>query len=539
MYNEEEKVISRRTSLKYAVDILTSERCQAPILGKEYLRSTITEIQKRRISEGVRSEHVCADSDIELWENLWHSSNGNKDPSQLKVAYLSGPNPSNDLDVLVECGITPYNIWAFESDKRNYCAARENLSQSQYPFLKLHPCTIDSFLESTPQKFDLIYIDACGPLPSSEQRTLKTLANIFRYYRLESPGVLVTNFADPDRSNQKTFQSYIDLISAYLISHDEIDRHIDVDFSEKENEAGELMSRQEMFSGLVFNNFEKFYSYFITKIIIDISSCYSPITSLSNTSMWNFFALKDPKEIFNIAKNELKDSVFDPVESIPNSIFNVDNLKSTISKKFINEMSGNDSGRKFTALQSVIAFFYLKNIKNIIQLKRWSDLDKYYNFGISNDGIPCVESDLEGEFISKDFAEILSVLQTHPYYCEFLSDEAISGDIFFPIISQYSYPYHINIKKTKRYSYIASGKTHRMFVDVIPFDNCRYIYDWLPSLQIVKSSFLNDSQQLIFKYLIDGLTQHIYNYCKDILPENEYLILDLNKKFLLNKRVYI
>ncbi|MCD6184208.1 MAG: hypothetical protein J7K84_00230 [Deltaproteobacteria bacterium] len=38
-----------------------------------------------------------------------------KKPENLKVAYLSGPNPENDLRVFCEAGILPENIWAFES----------------------------------------------------------------------------------------------------------------------------------------------------------------------------------------------------------------------------------------------------------------------------------------------------------------------------------------------------------------------------------------------------------------------------------------
>jgi hypothetical protein len=51
-----------------------------------------------------------------------------------------------------------------------------------------------------------------------------------------------------------------------------------------------------------------------------------------------------------------------------------------------------------------------------------------------------------------------------------------------------------------------------MFLDVIPFDTCRYIYDWLPTLELVNDSFDLAAQQLVYRFALDGLTKHTIRY---------------------------
>ena len=45
---------------------------------------------------------------------------GTKKPEDLVVCYLSGPEPNNDFQELINLGILPHNIWAFESDNQVY-----------------------------------------------------------------------------------------------------------------------------------------------------------------------------------------------------------------------------------------------------------------------------------------------------------------------------------------------------------------------------------------------------------------------------------
>jgi hypothetical protein len=72
-----------------------------------------------------------------------------------------------------------------------------------------------------------------------------------------------------------------------------------------------------------------------------------------------------------------------------------------------------------------------------------------------------------------------------PMFCDVPTEELA----LFPALAQFAMPYHYNVEETRRYSYVAEGKATEMFMDVIPFDTCRYIYDWLPSTELMTESF--------------------------------------------------
>lgn len=52
-----------------------------------------------------------------------------------------------------------------------------------------------------------------------------------------------------------------------------------------------------------------------------------------------------------------------------------------------------------------------------------------------------------------------------------------------------------------------------MFTDVSVYDECRYIYDWLPAVDQIEKAFLDRSYQYVFRFAIDGLvkTRQLYN----------------------------
>ena len=48
--------------------------------------------------------------------------------------------------------------------------------------------------------------------------------------------------------------------------------------------------------------------------------------------------------------------------------------------------------------------------------------------------------------------------------------------------------------------------------DLIPFDECRYLYDWLPTIDQMKNAFSNKSWQYVFRFALDGLVKKRLNY---------------------------
>jgi hypothetical protein len=100
-----------------------------------------------------------------------------------------------------------------------------------------------------------------------------------------------------------------------------------------------------------------------------------------------------------------------------------------------------------------------------------------------------------------------------PMFCDVPTAELA----FFPIVSQYMVPAIYNTELARRFSYVASGKKTRMFLDIIPFDNCRYVFDWLPTPHLVGDSFAFLSQQLVYRYAIDALTKNCMRYNSEYL----------------------
>jgi len=85
------------------------------------------------------------------------------------------------------------------------------------------------------------------------------------------------------------------------------------------------------------------------------------------------------------------------------------------------------------------------------------------------------------------------------------------SNLFFDLfINQIAYPLHYNTDAIRRYSYTA--KKTKMFMDITVLDECRYIYEWLPSLHQLTSAFSNLSWQYVFRFALDGLVKNRHQY---------------------------
>lgn len=217
-YTENEKNIARRAVLTEAITALTIYRDESTLADKKHVRKVKEELVSR---DGYDKEHanLLSNETIAQWENFYASIVQKKDPKNLKVAYLSGPNPENDLREMTKLGVLPENIWAFETDEQTYNDAIISALSSEFKFIKIIKSNIGSFFEVSPQKFDLIYLDFCGPLPSrnKKQKTLKTITNILNHHALNSPGALITNVSLPTEQQDPEGLNLIKkLVATYL-----------------------------------------------------------------------------------------------------------------------------------------------------------------------------------------------------------------------------------------------------------------------------------------------------------------------------------
>lgn len=192
-YRQETKNRVRHMVIKTAVEILTVKRSEAFCVRNSYVRDLydhfLSELKSHERNEVLKIDRTY----IREWERMHSNLIGNKHPDELSVCYLSGPEPENDFQELVDMGVLPQNIWAFENEKNTYLQALDSVNENSFMQPKIVRSSIEQFFENTPKKFDIVYIDACATLISNKH-ALRCVGSLFQNHRLDSPGVLITNF---------------------------------------------------------------------------------------------------------------------------------------------------------------------------------------------------------------------------------------------------------------------------------------------------------------------------------------------------------
>lgn len=214
-YNQFPKRIVRHKAIAHAVELLTSKRAHACCVERNYVRSIYDFYSLSEDYSKNKAETQKVDlSYITNWEKLHDSYVGNKRPEDLVVCYLSGPEPDNDFQEFLGMGILPQNIWGFETDNSSYKKAVLTYDKGEFPQPRILKQNIETFFNKLQKKFDIIYIDACGSIPSS-QHALRCISTICQYHRLNSPGVIISNFAEPN-NDVESIKEFCELISQYL-----------------------------------------------------------------------------------------------------------------------------------------------------------------------------------------------------------------------------------------------------------------------------------------------------------------------------------
>lgn len=478
-YKQEIKSMVRHTVIRSAVDLLTTNRAQACCVRNSYVRDLYDYfISLKESHEQVEAKKIDT-SFIREWERMHRNLIGVKHPDELTVCYLSGPEPENDFDELVSVGVLPQNIWAFESENTIYLQALRSVDGSTYMQPKIIKTSIERFFESTPKKFDIVYIDACASL-ISDKHALRCVASLFKYQRLNSPGVLITNFASLDTADKVERRQYVDLISRYFaIKSDRNATFI--------NESGHIILRtnEKDYCAKVERDIEKAYGDFITSMVCNAGSIAIPALRFCNSNYLKALSADPPvsgKQYCFEDINKTKDNTL--YKYLASNTFlrqnNADYPGICKIDKLSNELSGAAYDCGF-----VFKHGLLPSLQKLNEIRMNPDA-----------------SILELRSVV-DFFEDCSKLY------QFL-DRPNKVLFFDSVINQLSYPMHYVSDKAKRITYVAKEK--RMFTDLLLFDECRYIYDWIPAIHQITNSFSNPSWQYTFRFGLDGLIKQRINY---------------------------
>jgi hypothetical protein len=145
-YQQLIKEQARRFVLERAVAVLTTERRRSVIVTSDEFDQALEYAVDFLESYNLvwpffRSE---LNAQVTAWHAFHDSVIGNKKASELRVLYLCGPEPQNDLRVLLELGIIPQNIWAIESNSALYGAAAEQLKHDGL-YIRIHHGSLKTF----------------------------------------------------------------------------------------------------------------------------------------------------------------------------------------------------------------------------------------------------------------------------------------------------------------------------------------------------------------------------------------------------------
>lgn len=443
----------------------------------------------------------------------------------------------NDIRTLIELGVRAENIWAFEISDVEFERALKDVRDSNIRGVKLIKMKMEEYFAATPRRFDIIYYDACATFPSNDQKTLQIVSSIFRNSSLSPLGVLITNFSAPDTSKESDLHNYSHLIASYLYPKRTLDTVSGKRFyagssaeehgmwvSETtmydlgEDNPSEMDDGKQYFEYLfdkVKSNFDFYYGSYITRQIMDIGSIIAPTERLINSKLWDNMFLKKENIIASAKKNLLENEcgyvhdggnfsllrTIDFLDVYKGQVVPYSDSSRSFFRRWMQQLV-DTSGNEKKGVETILAFYACKEDKSLWQA---------------------------GMLDVRDFNYRLEMPQ--------LCDVPTEGLGFYPVFAQFSYPTHLNVKEAKRFTYIADGKKNRMFLDVLPFDECRYIYDWLSSGHLVAGDLEVISTQLTFRLALDALVKNNHNYQDDYLYGGHALPISSIEEGSLKKRV--
>lgn len=262
-YTDPIKADSREKLWAHAIGALTRDRKSARLLrrdkyesGWDYCASTLSRYTGQRLAK----------EQLVDWLAFVDSRYGQRNASELRVAYLCGPEPENDLRVLVQHGVRIENVWAIEENARAHDAALQG-ARAAFPSLKVYHGGFDSFVRVVRDRFDIVYLDFTAPLVSPKARPYSTIHAVFDEQVLADFGVLVINVAEPANSSDVT-----ELLAAYFAQQPYIESHA-LGYSDEEDPAAiwyaettpDQWRSHAALAGAICSDLPEFYSAFCTQ----------------------------------------------------------------------------------------------------------------------------------------------------------------------------------------------------------------------------------------------------------------------------------
>ena len=492
-YTEPVKNKVRNLVLSHAVRALTTARYSSALLSEHQALQMLEYTYGLLELGGIKSFRSTMTSVTEYWLEFRASRISKKKASELQVLILCGPNPVNDVLELVKLDISPYNIWAVESDSNSFESAITKFKEADYP-CKIHKGSLHDFFAVVPQQFDIVYFDACAPILEGHPSTALVLKELFTHQRLAPLSVLITNFCGATMDKSK-HGMWTDRLSSWFAPRFEqpVDTMLDFSIHFSEHNEGRDSG---FYRNHVAANLSEYYSEFVTGFISQFANTLCP--------WWRVYALKDVKQrlfkpkslIEKSVKSSLNAPKYDPDRPEPPN-YGMAYVAAELFPllhvgRLVKKLADGDNLRKLFTEDMLRGVRLNEAIEAMSLVRNFTD---------------CLPESIE--MCNKEFADALTEFRWFDstgnswdrLFCDIPYPNLIA-DLF---IGQVGYPYHLNSNKHRRFSYQA--RTAEMFTDVFIFDQARYLYDMVPDIALLPGE-LPDSTQLFMRICMDAIRKH-------------------------------
>lgn len=478
-YQEPVKAQVRYRVLTTAVTLLTRNRSRAAVINpnhvQETLQYTLNLLKKQSITRDSLEE-------FKAWTVLHRRLLGRRRPQDLKVLFLCGPEPQNDLQVLLDKGVDPHNVWAVESDPEEFQRATEELLRSGLP-VKIYPGDLAGFLEFNSEIFDIIYLDGCSPFASGHPNSLFTLIQLFKHQRIAPLGVLITTFAE---LNDSLLNWYVDVLAAFFrYRYNDVPKilfetGLDPAVCEHDDEALRRAIRTTPVP---------YYSDFITRFISDLARSIVPNCRAFAFAGIERTHLAASSKRAEVLKAALKTPSLGPHTTMHDLAFGIgDFLRNPSGYPILSFLRTLQDRSTEAPLWKQLAQVRLGS-RSLIEGAQYAAL---------------LENCTEGHWEALG-SVLLDVLRQG----WFDKNLGLSCDAPFPNLMVNSFlgihgaPAFPSPTSSLRFRYVA--KKTPMYTDLLVLDRCRSYYDWFPTAHVANARFESIGFQLVARCILDRI----------------------------------
>ncbi len=480
-YNQVEKQRIREEVLGHAVTALTSARSAAPIVLLDELEQVLRFAMDRLETYGVpRKVSREVDEEVSRWKEFYSTHIGARAPEDLRVLYLTGPEPLNDLQVLLRLGVNAHNVWGVESNQEDFRRAQEQITNAGVP-LNLYAGSLSTFFEAHSEPFDIVYLDACAPFPKAS--TLDPIAQISLHERLTPLSVLITNFSEPPIGDPR----YAQVLSSFF-------RYRYRDMPKSVFDAGidpeDLKGDDRALVELITREPHGVYSDFVTRFIVDLFRFWLPSCR----------ALSDGERCKALlASRTVAQESHERLVHIPDDWPNADDLFKDLGDAVLNT----SAYPLLSFLRSATELMPDDSLMNLLadrKLRGHKVRDLLAHASMLN-------AIIEGHWACA--SEKLMESITHSWFDykhHFSCDVPMPNLLVNSFIGAFGRPYFANPRMSRRLRYRA--KVNSMYCDVLLMDQCRYYFDWFPTVDAAPVRFESIGFQVLARCIIDRLNWH-------------------------------